>query len=48
MGRKTTVWIFYETNWPDYVRKDMTTKRKSHEKNWISSNSSTKQCHTDQ
>ena len=47
MGRKTTVWIFQETNWWDYTQEDqdMAMKGKSQE---INSNSSKSQCHKDQ
>ena len=50
MGRKTTVWIFQATNKQNLTQEnlDMAKKEKSFEKNWISSNSSTKQRHKDQ
>ena len=45
MGRTTTVWIFQATNKWNLTREDMSMakKGKPQDKNWISSNSNTKQ-----
>ena len=45
MGRKTTLWIFQMTNKWHLIREnlDMTKKWKPEERNWISSDSSTKE-----
>ncbi len=49
MGRKAIVWIFQATNWQNLIQEDlnMAMKGQSLERNWISSNSSTKQCYED-
>ena len=41
MLRKITVWIFQATNWLDCMQEDLglAKKRKSHMRNWVSSNS---------
>ena len=49
MRWKITVWLFQATNKqnPTWEALDMAKKEKPWERNWISSDNSTKQCHRD-